>query len=184
MEPLLIQVKKFEYKNTNAPEKLIHYITRTREYEDRQNELLLYGGPSGYTYQIPVDEVIKQFKYVQKFYGAKGSLMCHYVIHISQEAYQRMNNNICILGNYATECCQYLAQMGHQSCFAIHNSPKDRLHIHLAINTTNYTTGYKLRQYHTEVKKNIEYPLSKLLEKYTYTHVDFVGIDSSDLDCI
>ena len=182
MVPLMIQIKKFKYKNTDAPEKLIRYITRTRDDEDRTHELLLHGGPSGYTYKIPVEEIIRQFKYIQKIYHTQGSLMCHYVIHISDEAYRCMNNNICILGNYATECCQYLTQMGHQSCFAIHNSQKDRLHIHLAINTTNYATGYKLRQYPIEVKKNIEYPLSKLLEKYTYTRVDFIDIDSSDLD--
>lgn len=164
----MIHINSLKFQNKDAAENLIRYITRTREEEYRRDDLLLYGSSSGYTYHKPVDHIIQEFEYIQKFYKAKGALMCHYVIQISPQNYARMNNDINTLGNFATECCRYLFQMGHQACFAIHYPQGGKLHIHLAINTVNFNTGYKIRQYPAEIKKNIEIPIQNIFKNYTY----------------
>ena len=180
MEPLMIQVQKFQFKNLDCTSNLIRYITRTRTPEPKSNELLMYGFCFGNNYQKPIETVIHEFEFIQKFYKAKGSLMCHYVIHISPELFAHMNNDIGILGNYGHECCQYLFNLGHQACFAIHYSAKQKLHIHLAINAVNFTTGYKLRQYPSEIKKTVEYPLKKIAEKYSILQKTFTDIYVED----
>lgn len=166
MKPLMINVKKLEYQNNDATENLIRYITRTRANEDRAHELLSYGFNSGFTYLKPIEDVIREFEYVHTTYQSDGCLMSHYVIHISNELYACMGENLNAVNTYATECCNFLFQMGHQACFAVHFSKKDRLHIHLAINRVNFTNGNKLRQYPTEIKKTIEIPLCSLIQKY------------------
>lgn len=173
MAPLMIQIKKLEYKNIDAANNLIRYITRTRPNEDRAHELLLYGFNFGRAYNKPIKELIQEFEFVQKRYYTQGSLMCHYVIHISQELYDCMNNDLQLLSQYAQECCEYLFTLGHQSCYAIHYSDSDRLHIHLAINAINFQNGHKLRQYPKEIKQTVEKPLIQLLEKYTYSSMSF-----------
>ena len=167
MKILMIQLNKFEFTNKDSAENLIRYITRTRENEDRLHELLWYGSYHGFFYQKPVEEMIAEFEYVQKIYGTKGSLMCHYVSHISPEVFADMNNDLNILNTYATACCKYIWNMGHQICYAIHYSAEYKLHIHFAINTTNYKNGHKLRQYYREIHNTIEKPLDDLLSDYT-----------------
>ncbi len=166
MKPLIINIKKSEYQNKDAAERLIRYITRTRENENKAHELLSYGFTSGYTYLKPIEDVIQEFEYVHEIYHSEDCLMCHYVIHISDKLFAYMDENLNTVNAYATECCNFLFQMGHQACFAVHYTPKDKLHIHLAINRVNFTNGNKLRQYPKEIKKLIEVPLCSLVEKY------------------
>ncbi|MBQ3545379.1 MAG: relaxase/mobilization nuclease domain-containing protein [Lachnospiraceae bacterium] len=171
--PLTIQINKLEYKNKDAANNLIRYITRTRPNEDRRNELITYGTVWGNNFNKPIEHVIREFEYIQQQYGTTGSLMCHYCIHISPSAYEAINNDLSKLIDYSKECCEYLFNLGFQCCYAIHYSETERLHIHLAINTTNFNTGYKLRQFPAEIKKTIEIPLTKLYEKYTYNCSNF-----------
>lgn len=173
LRPLFIQINKLEYKNVDAANNLIRYITRTRPNEDKRNELLAYGSVFGDNFNKPIEHVIREFEHIQQQYGTKGSLMCHYCIHISPTTYAAINNDFSRLTEYARECCEYFFDLGYQSCYAIHYSETERLHIHLAINTTSFRNGYKLRQYPTELKKNIEFPLTKLFEKYIYCQSDF-----------
>ena len=90
-------------------------------------------------------------------------------MHISDYVYKRMNNDLFRLNQYTQECCNYIFNLGHQTCYAIHYSKTERLHIHFAINAVNYKNGSKLRQYPAEIKKNIEYPLNQILPQYYYT---------------
>lgn len=167
MGPLIIQLNRLKYVDPDSTENLIRYITRTRINEDRADELLLWGTCSGYNYQIPVEEVIYQFRYIQFKYQAKSSLMCHYVIRFWPSILNSMGNDLYKLGNYAVDCCNYIFNMGHQSCFAIHSSKDKGVHIHLAINSVNFRTGKKLRQFPKEIQKNLEIPLKNLLIPYT-----------------
>lgn len=177
MNPLMIQLNKFEYQNEDSAEYVIRYITRTRKNEDRAHELLGYGSYHGYHYSKPVKEIIAEFEYIQKQYHTQGSLMCHYVMHISPELFFKMNNDLNALSAYASACSKYIFNLGYQTCFAIHYSAEDKLHIHFAINTTNYRTGHKLRQYYIEIRKNIEYPLSNLLSNYLMQFQTVTSID-------
>ena len=165
----MIMTDRFEYKNKDAANNLIRYITRKRENEDRAHELISYGFPYGNAYNKPIEHVIKEFEFIHNFYSAEGSLMCHYVMHFSPTIYDSVTKNLQILDCYAQECCKYIFELGHQVCYAIHISEKGRIHIHFALNTINFRTGHKLRQYPAEIKKNIEYPLNTILCK-PYLH--------------
>lgn len=162
----MINLNRLNFKNKDAAKNLIRYITRTRPNEDKLHELIAYGFNFGNSYKKPIEDIIREFEYVQKFYNATGSLMCHYIIHISPQNYACINYNLSALCCYAQECCDYLFSLGHQACYAIHSSEKNKLHIHIAINTINFTTGKKLRQYPTEIRKNLEYPFIHIFEKY------------------
>jgi hypothetical protein len=135
---------------------------------------LAYGSYLGFIYQKPVEEIIAEFEYVQKTHNKKGSRICHYVSHISPYLFAEMNNDFNLLYAYASACCKYLFDLGHQACFAIHCSDPERLHIHFAINTTNYKNGHKLRQHYKETRPNIEEPLCNLIATYT-NHPKEVG---------
>lgn len=162
----LINVKKFEYHNLDAANKLIRYITRTRPNETRLDELISYGFNFGHAYEKPIEQVIKEFEFIQNYYGGEGCLMCHYVIQISDDTFRRIGYNYEALNCYGADCCNYLFEKGHQACYAIHYSKSDRLHMHLAINTINFMTGKKLRQFYAEIKKTLEIPLDNLFVKY------------------
>lgn len=167
MQVLMINLNRFQYKNIDSAEKLIRYITRNRENEDRRNELLGYGINYGTAHHIPIEELIRQFEFVQKYHGAKGSLMCHYTMNISNKLFgYYFHYDLSRLHNYAQICCQHIFNMGHQVCYAIHQSVSEQLHIHFAINTINFCTGQKLRQYPIEIKKNIEYPVNNILNYF------------------
>ena len=173
MEVLTIQLKKLEFKNKDAANNLIRYITRTRLNEDRDNELITYGFPFGNYFNKPIEHVIREFEYIQESYKTEGSLMCHYTIHISPTSRIVINNDLMRLNEYAKECCNYIFNLGYQCVYAIHYSEKDKLHIHLAINTTNYNNGRKLRQYPKSIKPLIEMPLAQLFKKYEYSYTNF-----------
>lgn len=162
----LIQHHRGEYKSSESTANLIRYITRTRPNETRANELLLWGSYYGYSYHKNPEDIISEMKCIQKFYKTKNSLMCHYTLSVSPLLFKKMNNDLFVLGDYAVKCCKYLFNLGHQCCFAIHSSARDKLHIHFAINIVNFHTGKKLRQYPTEIFNNIEVPIYQLLDPY------------------
>lgn len=166
MKPLMINLNKHEYQNKTAAQYLIRYITRTRCDEDKSHQFYGYGSYHGYMYQKPVEELINEFRDVQKYHKADGCLMCHYVILIPDDLFARMNNDYQILSAYASACCNYIFNLGHQACFGIHVSDSRKLHIHLAINAVNFKTGSKLRQYPTEIYNIIESPLCNLASNF------------------
>lgn len=58
------------YTNEDAVKNVLHYVTRTRAAEDREDECLMCGGKGVVIYQ-PVDYMIQQIEYVQKMFGIK-----------------------------------------------------------------------------------------------------------------
>ena len=82
MEASMTQLNRGKYKNKDAIEKEIRYISRTRKNETRQDELILYGTNHGYNYQKPVEEIIHELKRVQTMYGSRGSKLAHYCTKI------------------------------------------------------------------------------------------------------
>ena len=107
-----IQHHRGEYKTSDSPENLIRYITRTRSYEteeteETKKEVALWGTHHGYFYHKSPEDIISEFKCIQKLYKAKGSLMCHYTFSISFKLFSKMRHNMLTLGNYAVDCCRY-----------------------------------------------------------------------------
>lgn len=175
MEALAIQINPYQFHNKDAAERLLRYITRTRLLEDR-TDLKVWGTVAGYHYHPPIAEIIHEFEYVQKKKAITGSRMCHYVIRIRPETFQRMNNNLNALADYGVVCCNYLFNMQYQCCFAIHDSVEKGLHIHLAINTASFGLNGKLRQYPAEIQRTIKYPLLHILDPYLYTTGSFAEL--------
>ena len=163
---LMIRLNPFKYKNIDCANNVIRYITRTRENETRQKELVSYGSHIGNVYHKPIEQFIREFEFVQDYLRGTGSLLCHYSIQISDLVFARMNNDMNLLNCYARDCCKYIFDFGYQAAYAIHYSEKDRLHIHLAINTISYTKKGKLRQHPQEIKRTIEMPLNDILHRY------------------
>jgi len=175
MEPIIINIHPREYKNYDATESLIRYITRTRHDEtiEKRKELLLWGHNAGYIYPKSIETLICEFEFVQRIYKAKGTKMCHYTIRLRQEHFQKLDCNMQRVADYGVACCNYIFFMGHQSCFAIHTSKEEGLHIHLAINNINYINGKPLCQYPKEIYKTIERPLIEIFNKHAYIHTNF-----------
>ena len=168
MAPLMINIGKNNFKNPDSASNLIRYITRTRPNETRQDELLAYGFNYGNAYVKPLEELIHEIEAVHRIYNSTDCLMCHYTMLISDKDFYFMENDLSRLCHFASDACDYLFQLGHQACYAIHYSKNEKLHIHFAINSVNYLTGCKLRQYPKELLKNVERPIRELYAKHLH----------------
>lgn len=166
MELLTINIDKLQFCNADAANNLIRYISRTRINEDRRHELLSFG--FNYPYPKPVEQIIHEFEYIQDYYHSDGCLMCHYCLRFPLTVDPRFKNNIHRINAFAQDCCLFIFNMGHQCCYAVHTKDEDTddIHIHLAINTVNFMTGKKLRQYYKEIHNTVEKPLSTIFNDH------------------
>ena len=147
--------KKGNYTNEDAVENVLHYVTRTRENEERGDDLINYGAV-GADYFHSVDNMIQQFRYVQYVYGInsrRGRRMYHEVLNLKDCEFERLGRNPEVLWQVGMECCQVYFQMGHQAVFAVHWEPEKRCHIHFAVNTINFQNGWK---WHTTLPEIID----------------------------
>ena len=159
--------KNRNYSNKDAVEKVLRYITRTREDEDREGNLINYGA-AGADYFHAVDNMIQQFRYVQHVYGINsrgGRRMYHEVLNLKDCELERLGRNPEMLWQVGMECCQVYFQMGHQVVFAVHWEPKKRCHIHFAVNTINFQNGRKWHTTLPEIKQR-EGIFNEILRRY------------------
>lgn len=148
----MVHYKKGNYTNEDAVEKVLHYVTRTRENEERGSDLINYGAV-GADYFHSVDNMIQQFCYVQHIYGIDsrgGRRMYHEVLNLEDGEVERLGRNPDVLWQVGMECCQIYFQMGHQAVFAVHWEPEKRCHIHFVVNTINFQNGMK---WHTSISE-------------------------------
>ncbi len=159
--------KNRNYSNKDAVEKVLRYITRTREGEDREENLINYGA-AGADYFHSVDNMIQQFCYVQHVYGINsrgGRRMYHEVLNLKDCELERLGRDPKMLWQVGMECCQVYFQMGHQAVFAVHWEPEKRCHIHFAVNTINFQNGRKWHTALPEIKQR-EGIFNEILCKY------------------
>lgn len=151
--------KKGSYINEDAVENVIRYITRTRKSEDREDELIAWGGMGVGCYGSP-ELVIEQFRAVQRAYGKEtnsGRKIYHEVLGFMEDEFERMWRDYGLVYQIAEECAGRYYSMGHQVIFAIHHAPKDGqagnkgVHIHFVINAVNFMTG---RKWHTSFRQS------------------------------
>lgn len=150
-----IYYKKGNYSNVDAVENLLRYVTRTRENEDRANDLINYGAV-GADYFHSVDDMIQQFHYIQYIHGInsrRGCRMYHEVLNLTDCEYKRLGYNAEVLWRVGMECCQIYYQKGHQVVFAVHWEPDKRCHIHFAVNSINFLNGLKWHTSIAEIKE-------------------------------
>lgn len=155
---MLITMNKGNYTNGDAVGNVVRYITRTRAMEDREKELIAWGGLGISTYQNPA-LAIEQFCRLQKIYRieTRGSRIFHEVLGITKEEFAKLGCDYGRVYQAAMECAQYYYSMGHQVVFAIHDAKdgcleKNKgLHIHFVVNTINFMTGNK---WHSNLREN------------------------------
>ncbi len=159
--------KKGRYSNPDAVEKLLRYVTRTRENENRAGDLISYGAV-GTDYFHSVDDMIQQFGYIQYIHGINtrgGCRMYHEVLNLADLELERLGYNAGMLWQVGMECCQVYYQKGHQAVFAVHWEPEKRCHIHFAVNSINFINGLKWHSSLPEIKER-EGIFNEILRKY------------------
>lgn len=172
---MLVMMRKGKYINSDAVEKTIRYITRTRSMEDRADELIAWGGMGIGTYQTP-ELVIKQFCRLQTVYGIAargGSRVFHEVLEIKEDEFVKLGYDYARIWETAMSCANQYYEMGYQVIFAIHHTKGNcyggnkGIHIHFVVNTISFLTGNK---WHTNFK--INYQREQLFNKKMYEFMD------------
>lgn len=177
-----IYYKRNNYRNPNAVENLIHYVTRTRGNEDREQDLISYGA-AGAGYYLPPNDIIRQFLYVQYVYGINrrgGKRMYHEVFNLYDCEVEELGYDRGQLWLVGMECSQIYFQMGFQAVFAIHWEPDKHYHLHFAVNSINFIDGHKWHTSLPEIKQREEIFNKILLERQKafsgwYTPLYFFG---------
>jgi len=155
------------FSNADAVENLLHYITRTRENENRKGDLIHYGAV-GADHFHSVDDMIRQFRYIQYVHNIntrRGRRMYHEVFNLLDCELERLAYDPERLWQIGMECCQVYYQMGHQAAFAVHWEPEKRCHIHFAVNSINFWNGSKWHSSLSEIKER-ERTFNEILCKY------------------
>lgn len=146
---ILKRMSRGNYTNTDANQKVIRYITRTREREDRKDELVAWGGIGVAVYGTP-EEVIRQFTYVQdnlyNMKSKKNRRIFHEVYDLSEEDFANLGYDYSRVYGLAMTHANYYYSQGFQVVFAIHHAKTTEsfnkgVHIHYVVNSVNYMTG-------------------------------------------
>ncbi len=165
-DPQCIQLHPREYKNKSAIKNTILYITRTRPNETKQNELLSYGTDCGWPCYKSPGEIIEEFMFNVKRFHTTDSLVVHYAIWVPETILNQPGGFQC-LNDCMVNYCRYIFwSLGHQCIYAIHYSKRQKLHIHLIVNTTNYLNGKKLKQFPLSLHMQLEYPFHDFYKYY------------------
>lgn len=147
--------KAMYYKNEDAVEKVIRYITRTRWNESQGNELIGYGG-AGVSIGAPVEVLIGEFVKVQKIYNmSQGRRMIHEVYSLSDYDFELLNKDYALVDLLGRQLCAYYFALGYQIVYAVHWDMSKHVHIHLAINTVNFRTYKKFHSGGEDFKQRI-----------------------------
>ena len=144
---MLMQMTYGNYTNKDAIENCIRYITRTRVNEDRQNELIGWGGMGIGCYTVP-ELAIQQFRGVQRAYGKDGRKLYHEVFNLTDMEFEGLRCNYDFIYQIAAKCAEYYYQLGYQVIFAVHHARNVQkrnkgVHIHFVVNSVNFMTGGK-----------------------------------------
>jgi len=141
-----------KYSNMDAVDKVIRYITRTRDNETRLCDLRDYGG-AGVGYHATPQMMIDRFKAVQNCYGIGyrgGRRILHEVFSIGDREFTDMGRDMARVGRLAVELCQDYFNMGFQVVYAVHWDSGKKLHIHFAVNAVSFVTGKKINTFRRE----------------------------------
>lgn len=149
-----------KYFNSDAPEKLIRYVTRTNG-KDTQ-DLISWGGAGILEYSV--ESVIDQFYFAQKAHtrgGDFGRYMSHELFSFSSEGEYNILKSGTDIDQISRQMARDIFEQDHcQVVYGIHNPDKTEphLHIHFAINAVNYCTGDKRRENMTQThNRNIRF---------------------------
>lgn len=135
-----------KYFNSDAPEKLIRYVTRTNG-KDTQ-DLISWGG-AGILKYCGINSIIDQFNYVQQSHtrrGDFGKYMNHEIFSFSPEGEDAILKNNIDIDQVAQQMARDIFERDDcQVVYGLHHPDKNNphKHIHFAINSVNFRTGGK-----------------------------------------
>ena len=142
-----------KYTNSDAPEKLIRYVTRTGGKPD--NDLLAWGGLGILEYG-GIELPINQFYHAQEAHTRKGDFgkyMNHEIFSFSLAGEHVILQNNLDIDEIARRMARDIFEQDHcQVIYGVHapNNAEKHLHIHFAINAVNYRTGGKRHENMTQ----------------------------------
>lgn len=145
-----------KYTNSDAPEKLIRYVTRTDGKSD--DDLLAWGGLGVLEYG-GIELPINQFYHAQEAHTRKGDFgkyMNHEIFSFSHEGEQVILQNNLDIDEIARRMARDIFEQDHcQVIYGVHapNNAEKHLHIHFAINAVNYRTGNKRRENKSQTRE-------------------------------
>lgn len=131
------------FTNDDAPERLIRYVTRTRENESRDSELICWG-VHGAAY-ADIATTIAQFMIVQqKCRDHTQRKMYHLSYSPDQYEKQLFNGDYRLVESIAKLQSSILFSIGYQVVYAVHKDDEKDIHIHFAVNSVNFYSGKML----------------------------------------
>lgn len=145
-----------KYTNSDAPEKLIRYVTRTNGKSD--DDLLAWGGLGVLEYG-GIARSIKQFYIAQAAHtrnGDFGKYMNHEIFSFSYEGEHLILQNNLDIDEIARRMARDIFEQDHcQVIYGVHapNNAEKHLHIHFAINAVNYRTGNKRHENRSQTRE-------------------------------
>lgn len=153
MEKLMKEQKRLlrakgKYKNKDAVENVIRYITRTRENEseEKASELISFGG-RGVSADSP-EEVIMEMEKVQEVYNKKNGRRLYHEFYLLKDSdFEAMGRDYEIVRRFAHACAGYYYKQGYQVEYAVHESKTKHTHIHFAYNSVSSIDGRKVKDY-------------------------------------
>lgn len=147
--------KSVYYKNADAVEKVIRYITRSRWNESQRHELISCGG-AGIPVEASVATVINEFIKIQKIYKlTQGRRMVHEVYSLSDKDFELLNRDYALVDLLGRRLSAYFFATGYQCVYAVHYDMIKHVHIHLAVNVVSFRTYKKFHSSAEELRQRI-----------------------------
>lgn len=152
--------RKGNFSNEDAADKLIRYITRTREGEKYRDNLVSYRA-FGAASCADIGETIRQFECVQKAHRVTNRRMYHFVFSFSDFEQAVLNKNYALVCSIANMQAYYFFQRGYQVVVAVHDDSERHLHIHFAVNAINFMNGRKCH-YNSEARDQLNVVMNRI----------------------
>ncbi len=170
-EILINKAGHSHYDKADSIENLIRYISR--ENGKSKNDLVCCGA-FGATDFTDIGTTAMQFKCTQLLHTRKGNFgryIDHEIYSFSTDEEKMIVQNNISVEKLAEEMASDFYRDGFQVYYGIHKKDEctNNLHIHFAINTVNFHTGNKRREYKSATKKReqrFRCIVDKALRKY------------------
>lgn len=145
-------VRNDNYENEDSIRNAIKYITRSRNKDTGESDLLTYGSP-GCCSLVEPEDYIAMFEKVQKYVrGDKPikSRIVHEILVFDDKESYLLSCNMMNMFSCVRKCAEIYYREGFQTVYAIHygthngdidKKPTKRLHAHFVVNNVNFRTG-------------------------------------------
>lgn len=153
-EILINKAGQCHYNEKDSIGNLIRYISR--ENGKSKNDLVCCGA-FGATDFTDIDTTIKQFECVQMLHTRKGGFgryIDHEIYSFSADEEKKIAHNNISVERLAEEMALDFYKDGFQVYYGVHKKDDrdNNLHIHFAVNTVNFITENKRREYKSATK--------------------------------